>query len=164
MGDDLRDGEAVLPFDPAARADATVCFIGHVRSPWGPDTDTPRNIAPVRATGHGARIELVAGMAAGLAGLRVGQPIIVATWMHRGRRDLIVQAPRHADGPRGTFALRSPRRPNPVALSTVVITSLDMDRGVIGIDATDAFDGTPVIDIKPWLPSVDTPPAGADGA
>lgn len=164
MGDTLRPGETALAFDPAERADASVCFIGHVRSGWGPDTDTPRNIAPARASGQGARIELVAGMAAALTGLRVGQPIIVMTWMHRGRRDMIVQAPRHLDGPRGTFAIRSPRRPNPVALSTVIVTSLDLEAGVLGIDATDAFDGTPVIDIKPWLPTVDTPPEGHAGA
>jgi tRNA (Thr-GGU) A37 N-methylase len=69
-----------------------------------------------------------------------------------------VQNPRHADGPRGVFALRSPVRPNPIALGTVVITSLDRETGVIGIDAIDAFDGTPVLDIKPWIGTVDTPP------
>jgi tRNA-Thr(GGU) m(6)t(6)A37 methyltransferase TsaA len=158
MGDDLRAGEATLGFDPGAQAHATVCFIGHIRSPWGPDGETPKNIGKARATGQGARIELVQGYAPGLTGLRVGQPLIVLYWMHQGRRDLIVQAPHHADGPRGTFALRSPRRPNPVALSTVAITALDPEAGVIGIDAIDAFDGTPVIDIKPWLETVDLPP------
>jgi tRNA (Thr-GGU) A37 N-methylase len=69
-----------------------------------------------------------------------------------------VQVPRHADGPRGTFALRSPVRPNPIALATAVITSLD--GATIGIDATDAFDGTPVLDIKPWIDTVDVPPPG----
>jgi tRNA-Thr(GGU) m(6)t(6)A37 methyltransferase TsaA len=158
MGDAPREGERLLPFDPGARADASLCFIGHIRSPWGPETDTPKNIGRARETGQPARIELAEGFGAGLAGLSVGQPIIVITWMHLGRRDLIVQAPRHADGPRGTFALRSPRRPNPVAMSTVRITSIDPEAGVIGIDATDAFDGTPVVDIKPWLETVDLPP------
>jgi tRNA (Thr-GGU) A37 N-methylase len=49
-------------------------------------------------------------------------------------------------------------RPNPIALGTSVITALDPDTGVIGIDATDAFDGTPVLDIKPWISTVDVPP------
>ena len=70
-----------------------------------------------------------------------------------------MQAPRHADAPRGTFALRSPNRPSPVSVSTVVITSLDIAAGIVGIDAIDCFDGTPVIDIKPWLETVDRPPA-----
>jgi tRNA (Thr-GGU) A37 N-methylase len=67
-----------------------------------------------------------------------------------------VQSPRHTDGSRGVFALRSPVRPNPIALGTVVITSIDGN--TIGIDATDAWDGTPVLDIKPWIPTVDVPP------
>jgi hypothetical protein len=62
---------------------------------------------------------------AGLAALEVGQAIQVLYWVDRGQRDLIVQSPRHTDGPRGTFALRSPVRPNPIALGTVVITGLD---------------------------------------
>ncbi|TDL86984.1 TrmO family methyltransferase domain-containing protein [Meridianimarinicoccus aquatilis] len=158
MGDTLRPGEQTLAFDPGARADASVCFIGHIRSPWGPDTETPKNIGKARATGQDARIELADGFGDGLLGLKVGQPLIVTYWMHLGRRDLIVQAPRHADGPCGTFALRSPRRPNPMAMSTVLITSLDQGAGVIGIDAIDAFDRTPVVDIKPWLGTVDLPP------
>ena len=56
------------------------------------------------------------------------------------------------------FTLRSPVRPNPVAMAAVTITSLDMQAGVIGIDATDAFDMTPVIDIKPWMGGIDIPP------
>lgn len=158
MGDTLRPGEETLDFDPGARADASICFIGKIRSPWGPGVETPKNIGKARSTEQAARIELKAGFSSGLLGLKVGQPLIVTYWMHLGRRDLIVQAPRHADGRRGTFALRSPRRPNPMAMSTVLITSLDLDAGVIGIDAIDAFDGTPVVDIKPWLETVDLPP------
>ena len=77
-------------------------------------------------------------------------------WVDRGERDLIVQTPAHADGPRGTFALRSPVRPNPIALATVLITGID--GAVVEIDAIDAFDGTPLLDIKPWIETVDVPP------
>jgi tRNA-Thr(GGU) m(6)t(6)A37 methyltransferase TsaA len=114
--------------------------------------------ARARETGEAARIELLPGFVPGLAGLGVGQAIQVLYWVDRGQRDLIVQSPRHTDGPRGVFALRSPVRPNPIALGTVVITSLDTEAGIIGIDATDAFDGTPVLDIKPWISTVDVPP------
>jgi tRNA-Thr(GGU) m(6)t(6)A37 methyltransferase TsaA len=152
-----RPGEVALDFDPAGRIEAGLCFIGHIRSPWGKG-NAPRNLRASRETGEGARIELLPGFAPGLAGLDVGRAIQVLYWVDRGQRDLIVQNPHHADGPRGVFALRSPVRPNPIALGTVVITSLDREAGVIGIDATDAFDGTPVLDIKPWLDSVDTPP------
>lgn len=155
---EIRDGEVALDHDPAATPDAGVVFIGHIRSPWSRG-DCPKNIGRARETGQGARIELKPEFAPALAGLSVGQPILLQYWMDRARRDLVMQAPRHADAPRGTFALRSPNRPNPVSVSTVVITSLDVEAGIIGIDAIDCFDGTPVIDIKPWLETVDRPPA-----
>ena len=158
----IRDGETALPFDPADRIEAGLCFIGVLRSPWGPGS-APRNLRAARETGQAARIELRPGYAAGLSGLAVGQAIQLLYWVDRGQRDLIVQTPGHADGPRGTFALRSPVRPNPIALGTVVITSLDQAAGVIGIDATDAWDGTPVPDIKPWIGTVDVPPGWRPG-
>ncbi len=55
----------------------------------------------------------------------------------------------------GVFATRSPMRPNPLAVSTAGITYLDKENGRIGLDYLDAFDATPVIDIKPYTPSVD---------
>jgi tRNA-Thr(GGU) m(6)t(6)A37 methyltransferase TsaA len=153
--DGPREGEVGLGFDPGARSDATLCFIGHIRSTWGKGT-APKNLRSARDTGETARIDLLPGYEAGLKGLSVGQAIQVLYWVDRGQRDLIVQSPRHTDGPRGVFALRSPVRPNPIALGTVVITSIDGN--TIGIDATDAWDGTPVLDIKPWIPTVDVPP------
>lgn len=156
-GDDIRAGEVTLHADPAARADASLAFIGRLRTPWSPK-DCPKNIRAARERGGAARIELAEGYGQGLTGLQVGQPVIVLYWAGEGRRDLILQAPRHTDGPRGTFALRSPKRPNPIIASTVVITELDVAGGVIGLDAIDAFDGTPVLDIKPWIATVDMPP------
>ena len=155
---EIREGEIQLGFDPEDQVDAGVTFIGHIRSDWSRG-NSPRNITPAREAGGGnARIELLAGYAKGLQGLEIGQPIWVLYWMDRGRRDLIIQAPRHTSEPRGVFALRSPVRPNPVAMAAVRITSLDRDAGVIGIDATDAFDQTPVVDIKPWFEGIDVPP------
>jgi tRNA-Thr(GGU) m(6)t(6)A37 methyltransferase TsaA len=52
----------------------------------------------------------------------------------------------------GVFASHAPTRPNPVALSTVTIQRVDIDNGVIEIGAIDANDGSPLIDIKPYLP------------
>lgn len=155
--DDIRPGEERLDFDPGDRADASVTFIGRIRSGWAKGT-APRNLTQARERGDGARIELDPVYARGLRGLEVGRTIWVLYWMDRGRRDLIVQAPKHTPDARGVFSLRSPVRPNPVALAAVRITALDMETGVIGIDATDAFDGTPVIDIKPWMGGIDIPP------
>jgi len=157
MGE-VRPGETVLPFDPGEEAAAGLAFIGRVRSPWTDTATCPKNIGRARDTGRAAHVDLDPRYAPGLTGLAVGQPIILIYWMDRGRRDLIVQRPGHADGPRGTFALRSPMRPNLLALSTVRITGIEGAR--IDIDAIDCLDGTPLVDIKPWLETVDLPPAG----
>ena len=157
LRDDIREGEAVLPFDPGDRAEAGVAFIGRIRSPWS-KSDCPKNIGQARETGKPARIELDKAYARGLRGLEAGRAVVLLYWMDRGSRDLIVQAPRHADAPKGTFALRSPRRPNPIAMAVVRITDIDAEAGHIGIDAIDCFDGTPLLDIKPWFDGVDIPP------
>jgi tRNA (Thr-GGU) A37 N-methylase len=78
--------------------------------------------------------------------------------MQQSRRDLIIQQPRHRDEPIGVFALRSPARPNPIAIATVRILSMDQSTGLIQIDAIDCLDGTALLDIKPWLDTVDQPP------
>lgn len=151
-----RPGEIALAQDPGGRADAGVAFIGRVRTPWSRD-DCPKNIRAARETGRGATVEIDAPYRPGLLGLTVGQPVMLLYWMHRGRRDLIVQTPGHADGPRGAFALRSPLRPNPVSLACVTITGLDVEAGRVAVDAADCFDGTPLVDLKPWMATVDAP-------
>jgi len=55
----------------------------------------------------------------------------------------------------GVFALKAPTRPNPIALSTVRILSVDPAAGTMEVPAIDAFDGTPILDIKPYVPSFD---------
>ncbi|MDO5564445.1 MAG: SAM-dependent methyltransferase [Eubacteriales bacterium] len=72
------------------------------------------------------------------------------------RSKLIVNKP-YVKGPEtlGVFATRSPERPNPIALSLSYVTYIDKENGIIGLAYTDAFDGTPVLDIKPYTPSLD---------
>lgn len=158
---EIRAGEVRLDFDPGARADDSVAFIGRIRSTWQKG-NAPRNLTAARDQGGGsARIELDPAYARGLQGLEPGRAIWVLYWMHQGRRDLILQAPRHSPQARGVFSLRSPVRPNPVAMAAVRITAIDKETGTIEIDAIDAFDGTPVIDIKPWMGGIDIPPGEA---
>ncbi|MDO5291804.1 MAG: SAM-dependent methyltransferase [bacterium] len=72
------------------------------------------------------------------------------------RSHLTEQKP-YVHGPEvlGTFATRSPMRPNPIALSCVEITYVDLEQGIIGISYIDALDESPVLDIKPYTPSLD---------
>lgn len=158
--DDFRPGEIALPFDPRAEArDASLVFIGRIRSGWRTRSECPKNMREARERGQGAAaIEIDPPWRQGLSGVCAGQPLFVLYWMDRARRDLIVQMPRHSGKPSGAFALRSPVRPNPVALAAVRCLEVDIEAGRIAIDAIDALDGTPVIDLKPWLASVDIPP------
>lgn len=55
----------------------------------------------------------------------------------------------------GTFATRSPERPNPIALTAAYVTHIDFENGVIGLAYIDANAGSPVLDIKPYTPSLD---------
>ena len=93
--------------------------------------------------------------------LRSSSHLLVLYWMDKARRDLVVQAPRHYDTQRGTFALRSPVRPNPIAASVVKLVGVGGPRlSVIGLDC---LDGTPLIDIKPYFASVDAVPDAVVG-
>src|SRR5262249_20888954 len=74
-------------------------------------------------------------------------------WMGRSRRDLVLQVPRHYGVGRGTFALRSPARPNPIAMSVVRLSRVEGTKlSVVGLDC---LDETPLLDIKPYFASTD---------
>jgi tRNA-Thr(GGU) m(6)t(6)A37 methyltransferase TsaA len=159
-----RDGEIALPEDPAGMApDGHVVFIGRVRSPWRTREDCPKNMRIAREAGATASVLIDAPYRPGLAGLEAGTYVVLLTWLDRARRDLIVQKPRHAPGPTGVFALRSPVRPNPIGLHVVRLLSVDPVDGVLGLEAIDVLDATPLLDIKPYLPSVDAEPGAASG-
>jgi tRNA-Thr(GGU) m(6)t(6)A37 methyltransferase TsaA len=168
--DGLRPGEVALPFDPATQADAGVAFIGRIRSPWPKDGSCPKNLREAREQAPHVLIELDRRYQAGLDGLSPGAHLVLLYWMDAARRDVIVQRPRHLDRLVGVFGLRSPARPNPVAIAVVNLRAIDPVAGTLTVDAIDCYDGTPLLDIKPWLPSVDVPdgwrvaeePAGGD--
>jgi tRNA-Thr(GGU) m(6)t(6)A37 methyltransferase TsaA len=153
----IRDGEVTLPFDPADRAEAGVIFIGRIRSPWSKGHG-PKNLIQARDSGQGATIELDPAYIPCLEGLEQGTPVVLLYWMDKAPRTIAVQNPHHTEGTRGTFALRSPARPNPIALAVVILQGIDRDRGVLTIDAIDCYDDTPLLDIKPWKASIDVPP------
>ncbi len=72
------------------------------------------------------------------------------------RSNLIERSPyKNAPEVLGTFATRSPRRPNPIAITPAYVTYIDHENGIIGLAFIDANNGTPVLDIKPYTPSLD---------
>jgi len=88
---------------------------------------------------------------AALHRLAIGDEVLVITWFHRARRNVMQVRPR--SDPRnpltGVFATRSPDRPNPLGLHPVVVRAIRKNRLRIG--PIEAIDGTPVVDIKPVL-------------
>ena len=85
---------------------------------------------------------------------------VVLWWIHErdtpeGRSMLIARPPFEKAPPSGIFASRSPNRPNPIGLTIVRILNVDREEGKVLVDRIDAFDGSPIIDIKGYFPSSD---------
>lgn len=106
-------------------------------------------------------IKLDAKYAEGLKGLEGYSHMQVLWWADgcdndKDRITLLEKKP-YKNGPEelGVFALHSPERPNPIAVSNVGVAYVDSDNGIVGMYYIDAFDGTEVLDIKPYVPSVD---------
>jgi tRNA-Thr(GGU) m(6)t(6)A37 methyltransferase TsaA len=152
----LREGEVAVALPE--RFDASLYFIGRIRTPWRRLEDCPKN---ARESDAVCTIELDPRFTDGLKGLSSASHVIVLYWMDRARRDLMLQAPRHYTERRGTFALRSPVRPNPIALSVAKLAGIEGNRlSVIGVDC---LDDTPLLDIKPYFASTDSVPDAAVG-
>jgi tRNA-Thr(GGU) m(6)t(6)A37 methyltransferase TsaA len=133
--------------------DASLYFIGRIRTPWHSRGACPKN---GRESDAVCTIELDPRWAGGLKGLETVSHVLVLYWMDKARRDLVTQAPRHYAEERGTFALRSPVRPNPIAASVVKLVGIDGTKlSVVGLDC---LDGTPLLDIKPYFASTDAVP------
>src|SRR5262245_25564979 len=148
---DIRPGAVRLEMPTSF--DAGIYFIGRIRTRFQRREDCPRNTAASDAPG---RVELDPRYAAGLKDLGLYSHAILLYWMDEARRDLIQQVPGHLDHPRGTFALRSPVRPNPIALAVVEILAIEGTS--VAVRTVDCLDGTPLLDIKPYYPSIDSVP------
>ena len=124
--------------------DAGLVFIGRIHTPWTSRMDCPRQ---GRLDGPLCRIELFAPWTEALDGIAEFKRLEVIYWLHQSRRDLTHQSPRNDGTTRGTFALRSPVRPNPIGTSIVALERIE--GAVLFVRGLDCLDGTPLIDLKP---------------
>ena len=138
---EVRENEVAVPAFEAK--DAGLVFIGRIRTPWTSRLECPRQ---GRLDGPDCRIAVDEPWAAGLDGIEGFARIEVLYWLHQSRRDLLVQTP-HNGTPAGTFALRSPVRPNPIGLSSVRLVGIE--GRMVSVRGLDCLDGTPLIDLKP---------------
>ncbi len=125
--------------------------IGKMHTPFRSKQGMP--IQPAGAAGVRGRVEVFEGFREGLKDLEGFSHIILIYLFHQSvGYDLLVK-PFMDDVERGVFATRAPRRPNPIGLSVVKLESID--EGNIMVERVDMLDGTPVIDIKPFVPEFD---------
>ena len=154
--DNLREGEIAVALPE--RFDASLFYIGRIRTPWKRREDCPKN---PRETDAGCTIVLDPRWKNGLIGLESVSHVVVLYWMDRARRDLVLQMPNHYAEGRGTFALRSPVRPNPIAVSVARLVRIKGNRlTVVGLDC---IDNTPLLDLKPYFASTDSVPEASVG-
>lgn len=132
--------------------DAGLYFIGTIGTPWKTRAECPKN--PREAKGSVCTIELDVRYVAALAGIEAFSHVVVIYFMHRARRDLVTPVPRHLGEARGTFALRSPVRPNPISLSVAELLAVEGRR--LSVAGLDCLDGTPLLDLKPYYATVDS--------
>lgn len=153
----IRPGEVAV--DLPEKFDAGLYYIGRIRTPWTRREDCPKNPRESQAV---CVIEIDPRYQAALAGVESCTHLLVLYWMDKARRDLVLQAPHHYNGElRGTFALRSPVRPNPVAASVVRLLKLEgTSLIVVGLDC---LDNTPLVDLKPYFASTDAVPDAVVG-
>lgn len=122
---------------------------------------TLTQIGTVLADENGFRVQLDKQYIPALTGLDGFSYIQMLWWFDKcdngTSRNKLTESKPYTNSPDilGAFATRAPERPNPIAVSAVYVTYIDYENGVIGLAYTDAFDGTPVLDIKPYTPSLD---------
>ena len=134
-----------------ARKDFVLHPIGIIHSPFKESAGTP--IQPRMAEGVRGSITIYKKFSAGLKDLKGFERIWLIYWFHRAGPTRMMVTPYLDSELRGLFATRAPCRPNPIGISCVRLLSI---RGrTIYVSDLDALDGTPVLDIKPYVPKFD---------
>jgi tRNA-Thr(GGU) m(6)t(6)A37 methyltransferase TsaA len=133
--------------------------IGTIRSPFKEPAGTP--IQPVFAEGVEGIVEVLPQYAEGLRDLDGFERIWLFYWLDRASSPRLRVTPFRDHVERGLFATRAPCRPNPIGLSCVRL--LGIEQNLLTVGGMDILDGTPVLDIKPYVPQFDAFPQSRAG-
>ena len=132
----------------------TYAPIGVVRSPFRTLDGMP--LQSVAAQGIAGAVELEPEFQAGLKDLEGFSHLILLTHLHHMTGYSLEVTPYLDDKPHGVFATRSPRRPNPIGFSIVRLVAIETNgQGRVLIEDVDVLDGTPLLDLKPYVPTFD---------
>jgi tRNA-Thr(GGU) m(6)t(6)A37 methyltransferase TsaA len=128
--------------------------IGALHTPWVSARDCPRNgrqpdSPPI------CEVRILPEFVPGLTSLEGFSHLILVYWMHQVGQSLLTFTPPFDTDPRGVFATRAPFRPNPIGLSVVAFDGFAAP-DTLRVRFLDCVDGTPLLDIKPYLPSTDS--------
>jgi tRNA (adenine37-N6)-methyltransferase len=127
--------------------------IGIIRTPFGNLEGMP--IQPAGAKGVRGSVDIFDQFHEGLQDLEGFSHVILLYHFHCSKDCNLTVIPYMDTKPHGLFATRAPKRPNPIGLSIVQLESID--DGVLHILGADMLDGTPLLDIKPYVPGFDAP-------
>jgi tRNA-Thr(GGU) m(6)t(6)A37 methyltransferase TsaA len=133
--------------------------IGVIHSPFTEPAGMP--IQPGGTAAAPGTVELLPEFSAGLADLEGFTHLILLYHFHRVQRVQLTITPFLDDRPHGVFATRAPTRPNPIGLS--VVRLLRRDDNILYIANLDVVDGTPLLDVKPYVPQFDAAPDARAG-
>jgi tRNA-Thr(GGU) m(6)t(6)A37 methyltransferase TsaA len=124
--------------------------IGVIHSSYRKEGDAPHQgrLSPVTS-----EIEILPEYADGLKDIAERPHLIILYWLGRADRCMLTAIPPHSRKEHGVFATRSPDRPNPIGFAVIDLLGIDGTRLIVR--GLDAFDGTPVLDIKPYSPEID---------
>jgi tRNA-Thr(GGU) m(6)t(6)A37 methyltransferase TsaA len=131
----------------------SVTPIGVIRTPFAEPSGTP--IQPAGGADVEGFVQVFAEYHDGLADLAGFSHVVLLYWLHASDGYDLRLVPFLDDVERGLFATRAPRRPNPIGLSVVRLVRIE--DGILHIQGVDIVDGTPLLDIKPYVPEFDTP-------
>ncbi len=132
-----------------------ICYtpIGIIRSPFTDPVGTP--IQAIGASGFRGTIEIAPDYRAGLRDIEEFSHLTLLYHWHLCAGHALEVRPFLDDRAHGVFATRSPQRPNALGISTVRLVGVDLAAGILTIDDVDVVDGTPLLDIKPYVPVFD---------
>ena len=150
--------EGEVTVDLPGQTDAGLYFIGRIHTPWKERKDCPKN---ARESDARCTVEVEPRWQQALKDVETCTHLVLLYWMDKSPRHLVLQVPSHYGVQRGTFALRSPARPNPIALSVAKL--LRIEGRVLSVVGLDCLDDTPLLDIKPYFASTDSVPEAVVG-
>ena len=124
--------------------------IGYVRSPYGNTQEVPKGLG-AKHEAEGV-LEILAEFEPGLKDIEGFSHLFVIWAFDRSKGSALVATPPSDDRPHGVFATRSPQRPNPIGLTVVEL--LGRQGPTLRVRGVDMLEGTPILDIKPYLSGV----------